>query len=282
MADEVATAVSDSAVQDTGVQESATEETKLEVVTEGKELNPNDFSQDDPVTEDADQSEAEETKEEPQDTKKPVSPKAENRFQKLANENRELKERLANLKLREAQLATEQDLLNEINPETNELYTPQEVERLAFQRSREQQLQQVSQERYEAEVQENIQKINDESLQVVQEFPLFNKESSEFREDLAVAAAEVLNEALAYDDNEQLIGSNVSPYKLYKLAATAYQAGVEASAVPNQIKGQKAAEQMLAAADNPSSAKPTKASAKDEASMTPAEYAKAHGLQPQW
>lgn len=288
MADEVANAVNDSAVQDTATTDSApAEEQHLEMVTEGPDLNPNDFqneteTEDKPVETD-DVADTETDK--PQESDKPLSPKSENRFQQLANERnaaleeaQRVKQELEQLRQREAQFANEQDLLNQVNPETGDYYSPQEIERIAFQQSRELQAQQVAEQRYSLEVQQNQLAINNEAASVVNDFPIFNPSSPDFNPDVAKQAAQLLQDNLVYDQNNQLIGANISPYKLYQTIASAYTA----SAVPNQIKGQRATEKMLSAADNPTSAKPVRASAKDESDMSPAEYAKAHGLEKTW
>lgn len=97
--------------------------------------------------------------------------------------------------------------------------------------------------------------LSSESMKVLDEFPMFNADSPEYEKELADAAAELLQANLIYDpDSKQVIGSNISPYKLYKTIATA--AGI--SATKGQLKGQQAAEQMLASADTGSSAAPPK------------------------
>lgn len=98
--------------------------------------------------------------------------------------------------------------------------------------------------------------VQSESQRVLQDFPIFNPGSPEFRPEVASGAAELLRSNLQFDPNTgELIGSNVSPYQLYKTIASASQA----SAVENQIRGQKSAEQMLASAEPQSSAVPAQA-----------------------
>lgn len=305
MADEVANAVNESADTSSATTDSApVEEQQLEVVTEGPALNPNDIQEPvsdkaDDVADDTDESEAEEP-EEPQENKE-LSPKSENRFQKLANENKMLKEQLA---AREAQVAQEQELLNEINPETGDFYTPGEAERIARAQYLQNQQQSLAQERGQLEVQQNVERLASEASQIMQDVPMLRElnadgtKNPEYNPEIATAYDSVLAENLLYqyqdgnvytaaqlmqsgiDPNAQarLVGSYNSPQKLATLVANAYKA----SAVSNQIKGQKATEQMLSQADNPSSSRPTKASSKDDAEMSPTEYAKAHGLKQVW
>lgn len=302
MADEVATAVNDSAVQDTAAADSApVEEQQLEVVTEGADLNPNDYREAEEedkaedVADDTAESEAVEEPEAPQTGDKELAPKSENRFQKLANENRELKAQLA---AREAQVAQEQELLNEINPETGDYYSPAEAERIARSQYLENQKTNLAQERSQIEVEQNVQQLATEANQVYEELPMFRElnadgtKNPDFLPEIAADFEEVLAENLLYqledgrvftakvlqDNNidpttKTLVGSYNSPYKLAKLAAKAY----EAAAVSAQIKGQKAAEKMLAASDSPTSTKPI-ATSTDEKNMSATEYAKAHGM----
>jgi len=283
MADEVATAVD--AVQDTAT-DSAPVEQKLEVVNEGADLNPNDFRETDDREVEADaksepvaetQSEAPKGDEQTEGDK-PLSPKAENRFQSLANDNRELKQQIEQLRAREAQLANEQDLLGEVNPDTGDYYSPQEVERMAFQQSRQTQAQQASEQRYALEVQANQMTINNEAEQVTKDFAIFNPDSPDFNQPLAQQAAELLDQNLIRDPQGEIIGSNLSPYQLYKTIANAYSS----SAATAQIKGQQAAEKMLSQADSVTSSAPVKSSTADEAKMSPQQYAKAHGLKTVW
>lgn len=95
--------------------------------------------------------------------------------------------------------------------------------------------------------------IQSESQRVMQDFPMFNPSSPDFRPEVANQAAELLKSNLQFDQNTgELVGSSISTYQLYKTIASANQA----SAVENQIKGQRSAEQMLAAAEPQSSAVP--------------------------
>jgi len=312
MADEVATAVNDSAVQDTATTDPApVEEQQLEVVTEGPAVDARQFQTEeegeaDDAADDTAVSEAAEDTEEPQGDK-PLAPKSENRFQKLANERNQYKAEAAELKARlaaqEAQVAQEQELLNEINPETGDYFTPAEAERVARYQYLQTQQQNIAQQNVELTVQQNQIQLSNEAAQVVEAIPLlreFNPDGSknpDYNPEVAAEYNEALGDSLLYQlpdgnvytantlianginpETQRLIGASQSPIKLAKLAAKAYQT----AAVTAQIKGQKATEKMLSQADNPSSSKPAKATSKDEAAMSPEEYAKAHGLQEVW
>jgi hypothetical protein len=302
MADEVANAVNDSAVQDTAAADSApAEEQQLEVVTEGPELNPNDFrdAEDEgpaeDVADDTDESDTAAETEAPQDGDKPLAPKSENRFQKLANENRELKAQLA---AREAQVAQEQELLSEINPETGDYYTPVEAERIARAQYLETQKESIAQERSQIEREQTVSQLVNEANSVTSEIsmlretnpdgsknPDYNPQVAEDFDNLMaenllfqvpdgrVFTAAVLKANGIDPATQTLVGSYNSPYKLAKSLANAY----EAAAVKAQIKGQKATEKMLAVSDNPTSAKPATTTA-DVKKMSAEEFAKANGM----
>lgn len=197
----------------------------------------------------------EETQEEqPQDTEQ-LAPKSQNRFQQLANERNEYKRQLEEYRAREARIAREQELTNEINPETGDYYTPQEIERLAFSQSKEQEAAQVAEQRYELEVQDVQLQLRDEANRALTDFPMFDETSKDYDPELAADADELLGSNLVMERDEQgrltgrVIGSNVSPYKIYQ---TVYRAHEKAKAA-GQINGQRATERMLSQVDGTSS-----------------------------
>lgn len=99
--------------------------------------------------------------------------------------------------------------------------------------------------------------IESESNRVLQDFAWANPNSGEdvYKKELAEEAAALLQQNLVTDPNTgQIIGSNISPYQLYKTLDRA--SGI--STVQGQLKGQQATEKMLANADNASSAAPPK------------------------
>lgn len=116
--------------------------------------------------------------------------------------------------------------------------------------------QQQEMEKYNSQVADAQLTISSEADKVLQDFPIFNTESESYDKELAEEAAELLRANLILDPNtQQVIGSNVSPYKLYQTIAKA----ANISATKGQIKGQQATEEMLANADSAASvAPPTK------------------------
>lgn len=173
-----------------------------------------------------------------------VAPKSENRYRQLANENRELKERLTRLKTQETQVASEQELLNEVNPETGEYYTVQEAERIARQQTLEQTAQSAAQERYVLEVQQNQDTIRSEAQKALTEFPMFDSDNPAYNPTLSAQADQLLGQSLIID-NGVLVGSTLSPYQIYKTIADATQA----NSAKARADAQRSVEKMTANVD---------------------------------
>lgn len=97
--------------------------------------------------------------------------------------------------------------------------------------------------------------IESEANRVLNDFPIFNPDSEDYDQELSNEAAQLLQANLIVDPNtNQVIGSNVMPYALYKTFARA--SGI--STTKGQLKGQQAAESMLANADVSTGTAPAK------------------------
>lgn len=108
---------------------------------------------------------------------------------------------------------------------------------------------------YNEKVAEAQLTISHESERVLKDFPIFDQDSDQYEKELAEEAAILLEANLIKDQHTgQIIGSNISPYQLYKTLARA--SGI--SATKGQLKGQQDTEQMLANADIGSAAAPPK------------------------
>jgi hypothetical protein len=106
--------------------------------------------------------------------------------------------------------------------------------------------------------------ISSESQRVINDYPMFNPNSDNFQPAIATQAAQLLESNLIRDPNVPeylngqptgkgiVVGAHVSPYQLYKTIADAQALG----STQGQVNGQRAAEQMSAAADPASSAPP--------------------------
>lgn len=99
--------------------------------------------------------------------------------------------------------------------------------------------------------------IESESNRILRDFGWANPQSENFKEELANEASQLLQANLIIDPNtNQVIGSNISPYQLYKTLDRA--SGIERA--NGQIEGQQATEKQMANADPASSAAPPKKS----------------------
>lgn len=205
-----------------------------------------------------------------QATDQPLTPKSENRFQKLANENKDLRDRLAQVEARKTQVSAEQSLLNEINPETGDYFTPVEAERLARQYANENLQKNLEAETYGLQIQQNQQMLGDEGLKVVEEVPFLRElnadgtRNPEYNPALAADYNRMLGDSLLFEFNGQaytantllqnginpetqasLVGSYISPYQLAKTLA-----GATAAVAPQmQAKAQQSIQRMQANAD---------------------------------
>lgn len=274
------TAVKDEVVADATATESAPEEINTaQADDDGLDsiadilLDPNQRQETDSEAQ-IDEPVADETETNQPIDEQNLSPKSENRFRQLANDNRELRRQIEELQSRKAQFDTEQDLINEINPDTGDYYTPQEIERISWQQSREAQAERVNQELYQAQVQQNQGLIDDEAYRVTQDFPLLNPHSKEYVPEIGQQYADALNDSLIYilpdgqqtnrstllangidpDTQATLVGYSTSPHKLAKLAADAFSRAKVQGETIGQANAQRATEKMLANVDEPAGA----------------------------
>lgn len=195
----------------------------------------------------------------PEETDKPT--KADERKAQLNQEIRDLVSQRNSIKAEVAkatsdvyQPATENDLVDE-----GMSATEAKVEAMR---------QQLEVRDYNERVAEAQLTLGSESLRVMNDFPIFNPDSDQYDQELAEEAAALLEPNLIRDPNVPeidqttgkptgrglIIGSNVSPYKLYKTLDRA--SGI--SATKGQLKGQQAHQEMLANADTPGSVAPPK------------------------
>ena len=148
------------------------------------------------------------------------------------------------------QPAAEKDLLEQVNPETGEYFTPIEAKVTSMQ-----QRQQI--DSYNNEVSEARLTLSSEAMRAIQDFPMFDENNKEeYNPAIAKQIDEILGANLIFDKNtNQVIGSRTSPYQLYKSYADVFNA----AASKGQAKAQRATEKMLANVDK-SSDTPSKGS----------------------
>lgn len=101
--------------------------------------------------------------------------------------------------------------------------------------------------------------LNLESLQVMQDFPIFDPDSSEFDSALATRVRGLYEQAAQPQVDKKtglVLKSNIAPYEFYKAFAETHQSSGAKSRAEGKIEGQKASDKQLAAAETPSSTAP--------------------------
>lgn len=271
--DESSTAVNESVVADTTATDSAPVEITSSEVAEDEFDGLGDVDLSNPsapeVEEEVPEAKPEtvEVEEAKPETEAQPQSKAEERKQQLNNEIRDLvslrnayREEVARQNAEAYQPATEEELLEQINPETNENYNRLEAKLAAIEQQREI-------ERYNNEIAEAQLTLSSEASRALNDFPMFDPKldgqgkptNPEYIENIEIVnqVDQFLGANLVFDQNtNQIIGSNVSPYQLYKTIADA----TRHATTRGQVSAQKATEKMLANADTTSNV-PTKGSA---------------------
>lgn len=253
-------AVNNQVVADTTATDSAPVEQTTEVVEES--VDTGEYTEADVTEEQKPEEQETETPEEAESTdaeesetqgdnreEERLAPKSVNRFQKLANENRALREQLAQLEARKAQVATEQELLNQIDPETGDYYTIADAERAARIQANEKQQEYLQVQEYELQVQQNQQLLSSEANKSLADFPELDASSDKFDESVALEYEAALAQALILDQNGTPIGAHMSPYQLAKSIVSPARAAAERAKALGQAEAQKATAKMLATAD---------------------------------
>lgn len=108
---------------------------------------------------------------------------------------------------------------------------------------------------YNAQVTDLNANLSVESLQVLNDFPMFNPDAPEYDAALAQRAATVYQKVAGIETDPQtglIVSANALPYEIYKAFAETHTASVQSG----QVNGQRAAERMLAATDTPPSSAP--------------------------
>lgn len=187
------------------------------------------------------------------ETKESAQPlgKADERKQQLNTEIRDLvaernaiKQEVERLNAKAYQPVTEDQLLDQVNPDTGEYYTRMEAKFASME-----QRQEV--DRYTAQVADSQYSLATEAERALNDFPMFDSQSPDYNPVVAQQVDQMLANALVYDQRTgQVIGSHVKPYQLYKSVYDSAQA----SAAAAQLKGQRATEQMLANAEGTANA----------------------------
>lgn len=236
-------------VEQTTAPESSAEETKTEVAEE-TEAPAEETKEETEGEETATEEQTEEAKAETEETDQPKSHSAEGRKAQLDSEIRDL-------------VSKRNELRAEITAKNAQIYQPQTAEDLINQGiepaiARVEALEQKTQmAEYNAYVTDLNANLNIESLQVMADFPVFDPNSATYDKTLANRAQAIYQKAAGIQVNKDtglVERANVLPYDIYKAFAETHAYGAR----NGQVSGQKAAEKMLAAAETPSSAAPSK------------------------
>lgn len=236
----------------TEVESSPTEQTD-EVET--NDVAPSEGVDDTEETETSEETDSDVDADEATDTEKPLAPKSENRFQKLANtnkaltvENRQLTEQIKQLE--QLQVPTEQDYIDGG-------YDPMEAKLNAME-AREQQRNAV----------EQVERLNssyeNDMLRVIHEYPQLDPNNkSQYNEALAIKLFTQYDKdtGAQYTDDGIVLNTNQLPHEYIKekmdlIGIAAKQAGVTA---------QRNVEKMVAQADTPGSKAPELSKANETA-----------------
>jgi hypothetical protein len=192
--------------------------------------------------------------EKPDDTESEEQPRgaAEERKQQLNTEIRDL-------------VSRRNEIRSEVEKLNSQVYQPQSKDELVEQGLSETDAkvealrQEIELGKFNEQMAETQLTLRTEAERVLQDFPMFDPKldaegkptNPDYRPELAAQVDQILSSSLVLDPNTgQVIGSNVSPYQLYKSYADATKLG----AIDGQVKGQQAAERQLASADPSSSA----------------------------
>lgn len=178
-----------------------------------------------------------------------LSGKSQERFQQIANEKRELQRQLEELQAQQAQFANEQELLDTINPETGDYYSPGEVARMGYYQRLQAQQEQVQQQSYELQVRQNQNAILSEGERALQEFPEFDSSSDKFDPELSSRVDAILEANTIFDDNGRIVGMRQSPYEILKAFVDTRNSVAQKERTIGQANAQRATEKMLANVD---------------------------------
>ena len=213
--------------QTTEVESPATEQADEQVTEEASE-ETEQVQADEPETEADTQVEAEET----------LAPKSQNRFQKLANENRELRTKIAELE--QVQVPTEQDYLDGG-------YDPIEAKVNAMQAE-------MQRDRAVNQITSLNKDIDNDMARIIHEFPVLDPQSPQFNKDLAVKLFNQYDKdaGTKYADNGIVLETAQLPHEYIKEKMEL----IGIASKNAQAKAQKSVEKMVSQAETPSGSPP--------------------------
>lgn len=187
---------------------------------------------------DEDQPKPEETQEEPKSKGEQRKEQLNTEIRDLVAHRNKLRQEVESINNQAYQLPTPEQLMEQVNPETGEYYNRMEAQLQAMQQER-------AIEKYNTQVAEAQLQLDTEAERALRDFPELFKEDSPYK-DAVVNATQMLQKSLHIDPRtNQIIGSAISPYELYKTLNDS----IQSAASVGQVQAQKAQSEMLANAD---------------------------------
>lgn len=213
-----------------------------------------DKQTDDTTDEEADESETEDTEQDPQ-TEEPQYSKAEQRKEQLNTEIRQMVESKRQLEQElqqmqqsqrpDGQPLTEEAILNEVNPNTGEYFTPTEAQVVLMQQQIHQMQQQSQQQQYESQVSQAQTRLAQDIEGSLKDYPMFNSESKEFNKPLADRARVFIEANLVKDQSGRIVSTNMPVRDILSTLADIQSSSVTVG----EAKARQATNKMLSAAD---------------------------------
>ncbi len=235
--------------QDTTATEPSTEETKTPDAEPEPETEDTKPKEEETPEKESEPVEGEVVEETDEDGKPRAKNAAENRIRTLANTNRELRQQI-----------------EQLNSQNYQAATPEQLEEQGYD-STQAQIEAMRQEReldkFNAKVAQVNTDLNVEAIQVLNDYPEFDKDSKDYDANFASRVQRQYEKASRIQTDPRtglVVQAEVLPYEFYKEFAEARREGMKHGAV----KGQKSAEKQLSAAEVPSGAAPQKSESEDD------------------
>ena len=129
--------------------------------------------------------------------------------------------------------ATVEELLEQQNPETGDYYSRLEAQLEAMQQER-------AIEKYNNQVTESRMTLHSDAHRAIQDFPIFDSNNPEYNPQIAAEVDQILAQSIIVDPRtNQVIGSRIPVYQLYKSHAVAAKANERRAEMTAQRNAEK-------------------------------------------
>lgn len=242
--------VNESVVEDTTVQDSSPveqEDSHVEDTTEEVSEDETDGEVEEADEHTEDETEETETEDRPQSKGEQRRDSLNAEIRDLVAQRNQIRQQVEQLNAQAYKAPTVDDLLDTVNPETGDYYNRLEAQVEAMRQEREI-------ERYTNQVADSRFALGAETQRALEDFPMFDSNSPDYNAELAQEVDQILGSSLRYDERtNQVIGSAISPYQLYK----SYAVAARQSAAKAEVKVKKDTAKMMTNADRPTGGKGT-------------------------